>query len=69
MLGLRFRSSLSAAARRFAPAEFRLRTQRLLKRRNYNTAKRIRETLRGRTFRKFDAIIMLAYWPFAAVRR
>jgi len=31
-----------------------------LKRRNYNTAERIRATLRGRTLRKFDAIIMLA---------
>ncbi len=33
--------------------------QRLLKMRNYNTAERIREILRGRTLRKFDAIIML----------
>jgi len=40
-----------------APAEFRLRAQLLLKRRNYNTAERIRETLRGRTLRKFDAKI------------
>ena len=60
MLGLTFRSSTSAAPQAFAPTESRLRAQRLLKRRNYNTAERIRATLRGRTLRKFDAIIMLA---------
>ncbi len=45
--------------KRFALAESRLLAQRLLKRRNYNTAERIHATLRGRTLRKFDAIIML----------
>jgi hypothetical protein len=42
-----------------------------MKRRNYNTAERIRGTLQGRTLCQFDAVIMLAIGrkqPAAAVR-
>jgi hypothetical protein len=39
----------------------------LLKRCNYNTAVRIRATLRGRMSRKFDAIIMLAICRFQSL--
>jgi len=60
VLGLTLQSSRRLCLKRFAPAESRLWAQRLLTPRNYNTAARIHATLRGRTLRKFDTIIMLA---------